>query len=191
MIADDSVHVAQRTFRALLWALAHPGRVTALDECFVEAPAEMGPALAAGASALFDREVAVWTAPHGAAGVRAWLAAKTGCRLVSAPAEADFAVLLDARDALPLDRWNAGTPEDPERSASLLVRVHALSGGPPILLSGPGIENAVTIEPDGLSSRFWSEWAGIVAGYPLGIDCFFFDARGVMGLPRTALERPA
>jgi len=187
---DDPVHVAQRTFRALLSALAHPGRVTTLDEVF-DAPAELGCALAAGAFALFDREVAVWLPPPARAGVGAWLAARTACRLVAAPAEADFAVLLDAQQALPLDRWNAGTPEDPERSASLLVRVDALSGGPPISLAGPGIENAVTIEPYGIPPRFWREWAANTASYPLGVDCFFFDACYVMGLPRTAKERPA
>jgi alpha-D-ribose 1-methylphosphonate 5-triphosphate synthase subunit PhnH len=189
-MVGDPVHSAQRTFRALLSALAHPGRVTPIDE-FVEAPPELGCALAAGAFTLFDRDVAVWIAPHAAADAGAWLTAETGCRLVSSPAEADFAVLLDAQDALPLERWNGGTPEEPERSASLLLRVEALSGGPQVSLAGPGIETAATVEPCGIPARFWLEWAANAASYPLGVDCFFFAARSVMGLPRTVKERPA
>jgi alpha-D-ribose 1-methylphosphonate 5-triphosphate synthase subunit PhnH len=189
VIARDPVHVAQRTFRALLSALAHPGRVVPIDE-FSDAPPELGGALAAAAFALFDRDVAVWIAPRTAPAVRAWCA-QTGCRFVASPVEADFAVLLDVGDALPLERWNSGTSEDPERSASLLLGVDALSGGMRVELAGPGIENGIPIDPRGPTPRFWREWAANTARYPLGIDCFFFDARNVMGLPRTAGERPA
>lgn len=190
MIAVDPVHRSQRTFRALLAALAHPGRVRRLDES-VDAPNELPGALAAAALALLDRDVAVWVAPSASARVGAWLTAATGCRLIAAPAEADFAVILDPVDALPLDRWNAGSPVDPEQSATLLVRVEALAGGTRVRLAGPGIERSVPVALQGLPEPFWREWAANTACYPQGVDCFFFEATSVMGLPRTAAEQPA
>jgi alpha-D-ribose 1-methylphosphonate 5-triphosphate synthase subunit PhnH len=190
MIAADPVQRSQRTFRALLAAVAHPGRVTPLAEP-VDAPDELHPALAAAALALLDRDVAVWVAPHAPARVGAWLTAATGCRRTAAPAEADFAVILDPIDALPLVRWNAGTPVDPEQSATLLVRVDSIIGGTCARLAGPGIEGSMTVAPLGLPEPFWREWAANTARYPLGIDCFFFDAGRVIGLPRTSAEQPA
>lgn len=190
MNVADLEHCAQRTFRALLGALSHPGRLSAVTEP-IDAPAGLGCALAAGALALFDREVVVWIASSERSGIGAWLVAKTGCRLVSEPAQAQFALILDPQDALPLDRWNPGTPEDPEESATLFVRVDDCTGGAPVTLAGPGIEYTVTVAPRALPAAFWPDWAANTARYPMGVDCFFFDDRGVVGLPRTARRLPA
>lgn len=187
MIAGDPVHLTQRTFRALLAALAHPGRIVPIDET-VDAPAGVGAALAAAALTLLDRDVGVWLAPHAAETIGAWLVALTRCRVTCSPADADFALILEPRDALPLEQWNPGTLLDPEGSVTLLVALEALSGGFATQLTGPGIERSVSIAPRGLPHRFWPQWAANAERYPRGVDCFFFDARGVMGLPRTAVK---
>ena len=187
MIADDPVHVTQRTFRALLAALAHPGRIVPIDE-IVDSPAGVGAALAAAALTLLDRDVRVWLAPHAAETIGAWLTALTRCRLTASPADADFVLILEPRDALPLEQWNAGTLLDPEGSATLLVALEALSGGFTTQLTGPGIERSVSVAPRGLPHRFWLQWAANAERYPRGVDCLLFDARSVMGLPRTAVE---
>jgi alpha-D-ribose 1-methylphosphonate 5-triphosphate synthase subunit PhnH len=186
VIAGDPVHVTQRTFRALLAALAHPGRIVHIDGT-VDAPAGVSAALAAAAFALLDRDVRVWLAPHAAEEISAWLVALTRCRLTSSPADADFALILDACDALPLERWNPGTLLDPEHSVTLLVALEALAGGFTTHLTGPGIERSISVAPCGLPHRFWPQWAANAERYPRGVDCFFFDARSVMGLPRTAV----
>jgi alpha-D-ribose 1-methylphosphonate 5-triphosphate synthase subunit PhnH len=188
--ADAAAHRAQRTFRALLAALSYPGRVTVVDEP-VDAPRALGCALSAGMLTLFDRETAVWVARSERSRIGTWLIAKTGCRLVTDPAQAEFALILDPQDALPLDRWNPGSPEDPEESATLLMRVEDCTGGAPVTLAGPGIEHEVTVAPRTLPPGFWPEWSINAARYPMGIDCFFFDDRGLVGLPRTARQLPA
>lgn len=186
MIAfDDPVHAAQRTFRTLLAALAYPGRLAAIDDAMRTAPHRMSPALAAAALALFDDEVAVWLPQAAHAETAAWLRAHTGCRFATDPAEAEFAVILDPVDALPLTRWNPGTPEDPETSTTLLVQVESLDGGETASLRGPGIATEIGFAPRALGAAFWEGWAQNAARYPLGVDCFVFDAARVGGLPRT------
>jgi alpha-D-ribose 1-methylphosphonate 5-triphosphate synthase subunit PhnH len=184
----ETVHTAQRTFRALLYALAHPGRVTPLEE-FPGTPLPFSPVVGAFARTMFDVDVTVWI---GAAGdlAAAWLTATTGARIVADAAAAQFAVITDAREIAPLVRWNAGTAEDPETSATLLVQIDALSGGPNVALSGPGIDGEILFAPRGLGADFWSEWSSNAGRYPLGVDVFFADAHAVVGLPRTVRGVP-
>jgi alpha-D-ribose 1-methylphosphonate 5-triphosphate synthase subunit PhnH len=184
----ETVHTAQRTFRALLHALAHPGRITPLED-LPEMSSALSPAVGAFARTMFDVDVTVWI---GAASdtARAWLTATTGVRIVPDAAAAHFAVITDAREIAPLARWSAGTAEDPETSATLLVQVDALSGGPNIALTGPGIDGEILFAPCGLTAEFWSEWSANAGRYPLGVDVFFADAHAVVGLPRTVRGRP-
>lgn len=182
----ETVHTMQRTFRALLHALAHPGRITAVDD-LPDVPAPLSPALGASARTLFDPDVAVWIAADDA--VTAWLRDETGVRIVADPSAAQFVVITDPDGVAPLARWNAGTAEDPETSATLLVQVPALSGGPSVALTGPGIEDEIVFAPRGLGAAFWPEWTVNVARYPLGIDIFFFDLLAVAGLPRAVKGR--
>jgi len=185
----DPVHVAQRTFRALLAALAHPCREVTIDE-ELGAPSELGPALAAAALTLLDRDTAVWLDPARIA-ARAWLAARTGCRFVTAREQAQFGIILEAETLSPLARWPAGTAEDPEDSATLLVRVRDFDGTFEVALTGPGIESEASLGSVSLTRRFWTEWMDNVSRYPLGVDCFLFTSTGVVGLPRTTRVAPA
>jgi alpha-D-ribose 1-methylphosphonate 5-triphosphate synthase subunit PhnH len=187
MIAHvDTVHTAQRTFRALLHALAHPGRVTPIED-LPEAPAPLSRAVGAAARALLDRDVSMWIDTDD--GAAEWLKAMTGTRITTDPAHAHFAVITDARNIAGLARWNAGTAEDPEASATLLVQVESLTGGLPVTLTGPGIEGAIVFAPLGIAPAFWIEWAVNTAQYPLGVDVLFFDQHAVVGLPRTVKGR--
>ncbi|HEY4439991.1 MAG TPA: phosphonate C-P lyase system protein PhnH [Candidatus Elarobacter sp.] len=184
----ETIHTAQRTFRALLDAVAYPGRVTPIVD-LPAVPAGLSPALGACARTLFDPDVAVWVAGVDG-GAAAWLRDETGARIVREPAAAQFVVITDLRDVAPLGRWNAGTVEDPETSATLLVQVDALSGGRDVVLAGPGIEDEIVIAPHGLDAQFWDAWAVNAARYPLGVDLFLFDPRAVAGVPRTVRATP-
>ncbi len=183
-MSADHVHTTQRIFRSVLAAVSHPGRLMLIDEP-VDAPRDLGSALAAAALALFDREVTIWIAAPERSRAASWLVARTGCRLAQDPAQAQFALILAPEDALPLARWHPGTAEDPEQSATLMVRVDDCAEGPGVTLAGPGIEHSVTARLRGITPRFWCDWSANTSLYPMGIDCLFFDDRHVVGLPRT------
>lgn len=184
----NPVHDAQRTYRALLAALAYPGRRYDVD-CSLAGPPALGSALAACALTLFDDETAVWLDARARDVAGAWLVSQTACRIARAPREADFAVVCEPSRAPALDAWRQGILEEPETSTTLLVQIDALRGGAPVLLRGPGIATEFALAAAGLPDRFWDEWSTNVRSYPLGVDCFFFDAHGVAGLPRAVEAR--
>ncbi len=109
--------------------------------------------------------------------MRGGLAFHTGAPVVAAEA-ADFAV--GTWDALlPLDRFRIGTPEYPDRSATLIVEVEALAAEG-ATLRGPGIKDAAHLSlPDAAAL------AGNAMLYPLGLDFFFTCGGRVAALPRS------
>lgn len=181
----DTVHATQATYRVLLDALARPGAARAIPVWrFNDAPAALGPALAVTALALLDPDVALWEQPGALdASARGWLTFHTGTRLCSEGSEADFALIRDC-SSVGLGSFAAGTPEEPERSTTLLIRLPRLDGGPRVRMRGPGIEDVVECAPP-LPRGFWEAWRINGMAYPCGVDAFLFDDRAVIGLPRT------
>ncbi|MEL6384647.1 MAG: phosphonate C-P lyase system protein PhnH [Cyanobacteria bacterium J06626_18] len=179
----NPVHDAQRTFRALLDALARPGipQTTAT----LSPPSPLSPSCAAACLTLLDLETVLWLQPGTLENVRSWLLFHTGCRFTTDSQAADLALIGDIATAPSLDNFQQGTVEYPEASTSLFIQLPALEGGLPMTLQGPGILNAITITLP-LPIHFWQHWQAISAGYPLGIDCWCFTDSQVLGLPRTA-----
>ncbi|MEH1864614.1 MAG: phosphonate C-P lyase system protein PhnH [Nostoc sp.] len=180
----DSIHDAQRTFRALLDANARPGiayQITA------EMSVPLGLTAACGAACLtlLDLDVVVWLQPSFADQVRAWLLFHTGCRFTQYPEEADFALIQDLAGLTELSIFNWGTGEKPEASTTLLVQVESFEMGQPVMLTGPGILDQQATSPT-LPRHFWDFWMQNHQAYPQGIDVFLFTRYAVMGLPRTA-----
>lgn len=166
-----------RAFRAAMEAMARPGRIHAVRGAAPPAPLSV----AAGTLllTLCDRSTPLHLAgAHDRADVRAWVAFHAGSPIVG-PAEAAFA--LGAWDALlPLDRFPQGTPDYPDRSATLIVEMPALSNEGPCL-TGPGIETEARLslpEPQGALRAN-------AARFPLGLDLFLACRDRVAGLPRS------
>ena len=67
----------------------------------------------------------------------------------------------------------------------------ALTGGPAVRLTGPGIRGTATLAPAGLRPSFWREVAANNARYPLGVDCLLVAGAEVIGLPRSTIVGPA
>ena len=181
---QDSIHDAQRTFRALLDANARPGTpywITA----DMSVPLGLTPACGAACLTLLDLDVVVWLQPSFADQVRAWLLFHTGCRFTQYPEEADFALIQDLAGLPELSIFNWGTGEKPEASTTLLVQVESFEMGQPVTLTGPGIldQRAIALT---LPVRFWDFWMQNHQAYPQGVDVFLFTEDSVMGLPRTA-----
>ena len=174
---------SQAAFRRILTALSRPGLVQHLDG--PEPPAGLNAASACVALTLFDFETSVWLAPSVRASAN-WLRFHCNCPLVGETQAAGFAVLDAAADEVRLAAFHQGDAKYPDRSASLIVQVASLEGGPSVTLEGPGIDGAVAIAPAGLSSDFWDQWADNQEQFQFGVDVFLTAGAGIIGLPRTS-----
>lgn len=186
---DDPVHDAQRVFRRLLDALARPGVPVALADAytgFAGLSARTPRSIAATLLALADYDTPVWFDAACAPELPALLRFHAGAPVAQRTQDAAFAVVLDAQHAPALDAFSWGTPEFPDRSASLFIAPAAFEGGPRVRLSGPGIAHDLVIAPRGLPAAFWHARAALQAEFPLGVDVWLCDAARVIGLPRSA-----
>lgn len=177
---DDPTLRSAHAFRAIVEALSRPGRILRLAGAQPPAPLS----IAAGVALL---TLADATTPVHLAGdldvpaLRDWIAFHCGAPICS-PAEAVFAV--GRWDALcPVERFSVGQPDYPDRSATLIVEMTALSAEGP-RLSGPGVRGDVRLAvPD---ARVLAANAAL---YPLGFDLLLTCEDRLAGLPRsTVLE---
>lgn len=176
----DPVPAAQSCFRALLEALSRPGRIQTLA-ALPEAPAPLAPAAAAALLTLADADTPVWT--DAGPDAEAWIRFHAGCPLVEDPAAASF--LLATATPPDLLALEAGTEEEPHRSATLILQVAALEDAPGWTLTGPGIETRHTLHVTGAPPSFLAAWAANAARFPRGIDLLLCAGSRLAGLPRT------
>jgi len=184
----DPVRDTQAVFRTLLDALARPGTIGTIDAPLPAAagddPVRAGLAAFASLLTLCDYATPVWLAQPDA-GLEAALRFHADAPIAATAADAAFAYVHDAAALPPLDTFQPGTPESPETSATVFVRVDALTGGTPLTLSGPGIDGTTRIAPVGLPARFWSERAAFASLFPCGPDFYLVCGAALVGLPRT------
>lgn len=178
----DPVHDAQRSFRAVLDALARPGTVHPAGVPIAGLP--IGPAMAHVLLALTDEDTAVWWQQPDAQLVQ-WLRFHTGARAAADAAGAAFAVLPEAAAMPPLDAFNQGSPAAPEFSTTLLVEVPSFTAGEALQWHGPGIAASRAVRIAGLAPGFWAQWQANHARFPQGVDVLFTCGAQILGLPRT------
>ncbi|OHV08636.1 phosphonate C-P lyase system protein PhnH [Kushneria phosphatilytica] len=188
----DPTHDAQRHFRALLSAMAEPGREQRIDGPI---PPEgiPGPALWGMLLSLADLDTAIWIDQRISTDAL-WrtLAFLTGATLTEAPEAADFAVVLPDT---PIERlpFRHGEPDWPERSTTLLVVADVLDCAQAEhgwRLSGPGIagERHLTLDPPGLSKNSDTLLGALAATrqhFPLGLDAVLACHDRLVALPRS------
>jgi alpha-D-ribose 1-methylphosphonate 5-triphosphate synthase subunit PhnH len=109
--------------------------------------------------------------------VRNWITFHTGAPIVSA-ADAHFAVGAWT-EMMPLKQFRQGTPEFPDRSATLIIECDKLeqSGA---FLRGPGIKDTNRFLLPNLEALQRNSEL-----FPLGVDFLFCAGSQVAGLPRT------
>jgi alpha-D-ribose 1-methylphosphonate 5-triphosphate synthase subunit PhnH len=186
----DPVHDAQTTFRALLQALARPGRVQSCGARLTP-PAPLGPAMTATALTCLDADTPLWLAPAFAApAVADYLRFHCSVPIAADPGEAAFA-LASASDLPALERFSGGTDRAPERSATVVVEVPALVPGAADgwSLSGPGIRATERLRVDGLPADFLQQWQANHDAFPPGVDLLVTCGARLCGLPRTTAVR--
>jgi alpha-D-ribose 1-methylphosphonate 5-triphosphate synthase subunit PhnH len=172
----DTPREAARAFRAVLEAMARPGTINVVKGASPPSPLSV----AAGVCLL---TLADSTTPLHLAGmvncpaVRDWVTFHIGAPLVPAEA-ADFA--LGTWDALQtVSRFRIGTPDYPDRSATLIVEMDRLATHGPCL-TGPGIITATW-----LSLPETAAFRANRALFPLGFDCLFTFGNRLAALPRS------
>jgi alpha-D-ribose 1-methylphosphonate 5-triphosphate synthase subunit PhnH len=175
----EPVADAQRCFRAVLDAMAHPGRI--MRATGVTAPAPLGVAAAAVVLTLVDHETPLWLDPN-AATARQWIEFHCGAPVVADPAACGFALALALPD---LQRLSAGSHESPETSATVICEVAGFEAGAAFRLSGPGLREPALLSIKGLPRDFVSIWRRNHALFPRGIDLILCAGDRLTALPRT------
>ena len=191
---DDPVLESQSVFRALLDAMARPGRPEEIAPA-LEVPAPLRPLAAAVCLTLLDVDTPLWLdAPARASeSLRRFLAFHCGCPLTEDPAVAAFALITDPQAMPPLGAFGQGSAEYPDRSTTLVVQVEtlgeALSEDGGTVLRGPGIEGSRRFHAAPLPPGFWAQAQANRAGFPRGVDVVFAAPDRLAALPRsTRLE---
>jgi alpha-D-ribose 1-methylphosphonate 5-triphosphate synthase subunit PhnH len=175
----DPVADAQITFRAVLDAMAHPGRVRQAGTG-LRPPTPLMPATAA-LLPLVDAETPLWLAPDFAP-AREWIVFHTGTPPTEKTSRAAFAVATTLPD---FSAFPAGTDEAPESSATLIVQIAGFGTGQRLLLSGPGLRMPAPLNMDGLPADFPDIWAANHALYPRGLDLVLVAGDSLVALPRS------
>ena len=180
---SDPGHDAQRLFRAVLDAFAHPGRIMSLPDP-PAGPGTISPATAAYLLTLVDRDTPLWLAPEfELPAVRDFVRFHTGAPIVARRDEAVFAVL--AHDTASLDGFAIGTDPYPDRSATLVIEVPVLGAGAARRWRGPGIDGQAAVAVGGLGADFWQAWADNHTLFPCGVDVVFAAGSQLLALPRS------
>jgi len=181
----DPVLDSQRVFRTVLDVLAHPGRVSTLSAPDAP-PLPLGRAATGVCLTLLDFETPLWLdAAASTAEAREYLRFHCGVPLVETPAEARFALIVDPLAMPPLEAFDAGTDERPDRSATLIVQVAGLTPERGRRLIGPGIDGEARLEVVGVPPAFWTAARANAACFPRGIDLILCAGDRVAALPRT------
>ncbi len=185
---SDPVIDSQSTFRHVLQAMSHPGRVISF-ETSIQAPPPLYSTTAAICLTLLDPETPLWMDRSEVCEVREWLRFHCGCSWVDSPSRANFGLLTQGFQECLIDQFPIGEEEFPERSATLLIQVMGFRSGAGRFLKGPGIKTEERLEIEGVPETFWKAWKRNQRLYPLGIDIFFISPSALVGLPRTVEVR--
>jgi alpha-D-ribose 1-methylphosphonate 5-triphosphate synthase subunit PhnH len=181
----NAVAESQAVFRVTMNAMAGPGRQLPLPISLTPPP-PLAPTAAALLLALCDFETPVWLDPPLAdgRGVAAFLRFHTGAQLVASAADAAFAVIADTARMPPLASLRQGTPEYPDRSATLILQVDTLrtSGW---RLEGPGIPGHTRFSASPLPPDFAAQARANRGRFPCGVDVLFTTGDTIAALPRS------
>lgn len=185
----DPVLDSQAVFRAILDAMAHPGRIVTLRTPLAPPP-PLDPATALVALALVDYETPLWLDDAArTSDVAGYLRFHCGCPLTERPDESLFAIIAGPRAMPPFSAFQAGSDDYPDRSTTLVVQLPALAGGPAWTLRGPGIADRQGFAPAGLPGGFRGWLAENRALFPRGVDFVFTCGASLAAMPRsTCLE---
>ena len=186
-LAVTARHLAdQAVFRAVMDAMAHPGRINPLAALPADWPAPLNAGAAAVALCLADFETPVWLdepARNGEAA--AWLRFHTGAHVTDDPREAAFAFVTDMPRAPDFQAFALGSLDYPDRSTTFVLQVEGFGAGAARTLTGPGIKDTAAFAVSPLPDDFDARLAANRAMAPRGVDLIFVSSSAVAALPRS------
>lgn len=173
---SDPARQAAAVFRAVMEATARPGTIHTVAGA--EPPAPLSVAAGAAVLTLCDPDTPIHLAGAlDCPAVRAWIAFHCGAPIVS-PSQCQFA--LGTWSALqPVDVYSIGTPDYPDRSATLIVEQETLSEQG-AALTGPGIRTVHHLNLPEIAA-----FQTNAARFPLGFDTLFCAGDRIAALPRS------
>jgi alpha-D-ribose 1-methylphosphonate 5-triphosphate synthase subunit PhnH len=180
-------HLAdQAVFRAVMDAMAHPGRINRLTALPAEWPKPLNAGAAAVALCLADFETPLWLdGPSRDGDAASWLRFHTGARITGDPCEAAFAFVTDPGNAPDFQAFALGSLDYPDRSTTFVLQVEAFGSGAARTLAGPGIKDTAAFSASPLPGDFDSRLAANHALAPRGVDFIFASSSAVAALPRS------
>jgi alpha-D-ribose 1-methylphosphonate 5-triphosphate synthase subunit PhnH len=182
----------QAVFRAVMDAMAHPGRVNPLAALPTEWPQPLNAGAAAVALCLADFETPVWLDESGCGSdAAAWLRFHTGARVTVDPRQAAFAFITDTRRAPDFYAFALGSLTDPDRSTTFILQVETFDDGPTRTLAGPGIAGTAALCAAPLPGDFDARLATNCALAPRGADFILASPSAVAALPRSTRLVPS
>jgi alpha-D-ribose 1-methylphosphonate 5-triphosphate synthase subunit PhnH len=181
----DKVLSAQSTFRSVMDAMARPGSVQRIRAA-AGTPGPVMRGTAAIALTLFDHDTPVWldAAMSATTDVAKWLKFHTSAPVVADTSVCSFAVIGDAKNLPPLDRFALGSNEYPDRSTTLILQVASLTAGPAWGLTGPGINGSAVLQAT-IGANLFEHLAVNATLFPRGIDVVLVHDDAVVAIPRT------
>ncbi len=176
----------QMVFPAIVEAMSNPGKIIVCND-LPDSPSPLHKSTAAICQSLADFETPLWVDTDIAACGMALnhLRFRCGCRITVDPIQACTALLTNGDAVGVFKRFNIGTDERPELSATLIVQVAGMTADEGVRLSGPGIKTERRLELDGVGTSFWAAVAANGTYFPCGVDFIVTANDSFVCLPRT------
>ena len=191
------------TFRVILQGMSHPGKIyplsglpvsyadTGKSSCCYPGKASPLPNSPGAESAvievlgcLIDNEVSF--AVIGDKDMETVIARHTDSRPVSSE-DADYIIVRNGTTRGKLASFKRGSLEYPDTGATILYLVEALSEAKGVVLSGPGVNGAVSLRITGLDPGELQLLRQVNSEFPLGVDAIFIDQSGnIACIPRSS-----
>ncbi len=200
MQINDETFITQKTFRALLQAMSHPGRVYQLEQkTEVRSQITDKYNLFSVLQTLLDHEVGFCVIGKEKEYLKSNISELTGCP-VKDISDADFIIVSDGESNGEILKAKKGSLEYPDTGATVIYSIRSLSQIPPypplvkggirgdlkLTLKGPGINGEISLFLVGVSKKEFHYLKEINSEYPLGIDSVFIDsANRIMCIPRS------
>jgi len=165
-----------RAFRAIMTAMARPGKILDLD--FLTPPEPLSPAAATVLLTLCDPDTPVkLLSTVSNKEVKDWLAFQTGA--VTTEAHLASFVIGSWQELNPINQFKKGNSKYPDRSATLIVECDDLKDSG-MALRGPGIETVSYLSLPEIEAFQKNN-----AQFPLGVDFIFCAGSKIAALPRS------
>ncbi len=189
MTVKEENLITQKTFRTLLQAMSHPGRVYSVSQESGVNSRELESVLILVIQTLLDHEVGFCVIGTGKEYLETTISELTRCP-VKDISDADFIIVSDGESNGEILKAKRGSLEYPDAGATVIYVVEFLNdrdnGKPIALLKGPGIRNDIAPVIHGLGQNELFHIKEINSEFPLGIDCIFINgANRIMCIPRS------